>query len=255
MLVFIKFSVEKVIKMRGLEAYADTIINSVEVKHRKRTTIAVELVTKPSLVFFDELTSGPALPAHSVIVVACTPLVLHGAPVASLSARCMIFARAWTCAALVSTRKSIGLAAFPCAPRRARSFRPISPLTLTALHLPTGFSIIALDIALALPHAQLDPSSLLCRNASPFPLQTFPFAHTLAASRHGPDLPGPPAARAGVLNEQTTLYGLLTLSPSHHLDDLPGPTVTYSCQAECLYDTSVVVNTVTYKTIAMFRTF
>ena len=75
MLAFVKPGVEKVIKMCGLEAYVDAIINSLRVKHRKRTTIAVELVTKLLLVFLDEPTSGCALPAHSVLVVACTPLV------------------------------------------------------------------------------------------------------------------------------------------------------------------------------------
>ncbi|KAI9065216.1 pleiotropic drug resistance ABC transporter [Trametes sanguinea] len=50
--------VEKVIKMCGLEAYADAIVGSLGVEHRKRTTIAVELVAKPSLIFLDEPTSG-----------------------------------------------------------------------------------------------------------------------------------------------------------------------------------------------------
>ncbi|KAI0332261.1 pleiotropic drug resistance ABC transporter [Cubamyces sp. BRFM 1775] len=53
-----KAYVEKVIKMCGLEAYADAIVGSLGVEHRKRTTIAVELVAKPSLIFLDEPTSG-----------------------------------------------------------------------------------------------------------------------------------------------------------------------------------------------------
>ncbi|KAI8989100.1 pleiotropic drug resistance ABC transporter [Trametes punicea] len=53
-----KAYVEKVIKMCGLEAYGDAIVGSLGVEHRKRTTIAVELVAKPSLIFLDEPTSG-----------------------------------------------------------------------------------------------------------------------------------------------------------------------------------------------------
>ena len=44
--------------MCGLEAYADAIVGTLGVEHRKRTTIAVELVAKPSLIFLDEPTSG-----------------------------------------------------------------------------------------------------------------------------------------------------------------------------------------------------
>ena len=44
--------------MCGLEAYADAVVGSLGVEHRKRTTIAVELVAKPSLIFLDEPTSG-----------------------------------------------------------------------------------------------------------------------------------------------------------------------------------------------------
>ena len=51
-------SVEKVLKMCGLEAYGDAVVGSLGVEHRKRTTIAVELVAKPSLIFLDEPTSG-----------------------------------------------------------------------------------------------------------------------------------------------------------------------------------------------------
>ncbi|RPD61629.1 pleiotropic drug resistance ABC transporter [Lentinus tigrinus ALCF2SS1-7] len=50
--------VEKVLKMCGLEAYGDAVVGSLGVEHRKRTTIAVELVAKPSLIFLDEPTSG-----------------------------------------------------------------------------------------------------------------------------------------------------------------------------------------------------
>ena len=44
--------------MCGLEAYGDAVVGSLGVEHRKRTTIAVELVAKPSLIFVDEPTSG-----------------------------------------------------------------------------------------------------------------------------------------------------------------------------------------------------
>ncbi|KAH9854553.1 ABC-2 type transporter-domain-containing protein [Lenzites betulinus] len=53
-----KAYVETVLKMCGLELYADAIVGSLGVEHRKRTTIAVELVAKPSLIFLDEPTSG-----------------------------------------------------------------------------------------------------------------------------------------------------------------------------------------------------
>ncbi|KAH9945220.1 pleiotropic drug resistance ABC transporter [Epithele typhae] len=49
---------EKVLRLCGLEAYGDAVIGSLGVEHRKRTTIAVELVAKPSLIFLDEPTSG-----------------------------------------------------------------------------------------------------------------------------------------------------------------------------------------------------
>ena len=52
-------SVEQCLKMCGLEAYADAIIGSLGVEHRKRTTIGVELAAKPRLLLFlDEPTSG-----------------------------------------------------------------------------------------------------------------------------------------------------------------------------------------------------
>ncbi|OJT05939.1 Brefeldin A resistance protein [Trametes pubescens] len=53
-----KAYVEKVLEMCGLASYADAIVGSLGVEHRKRTTIAVELVAKPSLIFLDEPTSG-----------------------------------------------------------------------------------------------------------------------------------------------------------------------------------------------------
>ncbi len=39
-------SVETVLKMCGLEKYADAIVGSLGVEHRKRTTIGVELAAK-----------------------------------------------------------------------------------------------------------------------------------------------------------------------------------------------------------------
>ncbi|TBU44086.1 pleiotropic drug resistance ABC transporter [Dichomitus squalens] len=53
-----KAYVEKVLGLCGLAAYGDAIVGSLGVEHRKRTTIAVELVAKPSLIFLDEPTSG-----------------------------------------------------------------------------------------------------------------------------------------------------------------------------------------------------
>jgi ATP-binding cassette, subfamily G (WHITE), member 2, SNQ2 len=51
--------VEKCLKMCGLEAWADAIVGSLGVEHRKRTTIGVELAAKPRLLLFlDEPTSG-----------------------------------------------------------------------------------------------------------------------------------------------------------------------------------------------------
>ena len=45
--------------MCGLEPYADAIVGSLGVEHRKRTTIGVELAAKPRLLLFlDEPTSG-----------------------------------------------------------------------------------------------------------------------------------------------------------------------------------------------------
>ena len=39
-------SADKCLKMCGLEAYADAIVGSLGVEHRKRTTIGVELASK-----------------------------------------------------------------------------------------------------------------------------------------------------------------------------------------------------------------
>jgi len=51
--------VETCLRMCGLEAYADAVIGSLGIEHRKRTTIAVELAAKPKLLLFlDEPTSG-----------------------------------------------------------------------------------------------------------------------------------------------------------------------------------------------------
>jgi ATP-binding cassette subfamily G (WHITE) protein 2 (SNQ2) len=41
--------VESCLKMCGLEMYADAIVGSLGVEHRKRTTIAVELAAKVSI--------------------------------------------------------------------------------------------------------------------------------------------------------------------------------------------------------------
>lgn len=50
--------VDKCLQMCGLKDFADAIVGSLGVEHRKRTTIGVELVAKPSLIFLDEPTSG-----------------------------------------------------------------------------------------------------------------------------------------------------------------------------------------------------
>ncbi|KZT04946.1 pleiotropic drug resistance ABC transporter [Laetiporus sulphureus 93-53] len=61
--------VEKCLKMCGLENHADAIVGSLSVEHRKRTTIGVELVAKPSLIFLDEPTSG--LDSQSAWAIVC----------------------------------------------------------------------------------------------------------------------------------------------------------------------------------------
>ncbi|KZP03575.1 P-loop containing nucleoside triphosphate hydrolase protein [Athelia psychrophila] len=51
--------VETCLKMSGLEDYADALVGSLGIEHRKRTTIGVELAAKPKLLLFlDEPTSG-----------------------------------------------------------------------------------------------------------------------------------------------------------------------------------------------------
>ncbi|KAI0298342.1 ABC-2 type transporter-domain-containing protein [Multifurca ochricompacta] len=51
--------VETVLKMCGLEKFADAIVGTLGIEHRKRTTIGVELAAKPKLLLFlDEPTSG-----------------------------------------------------------------------------------------------------------------------------------------------------------------------------------------------------
>ena len=51
--------VEQCLLMCGLEKYADAIVGTLGVEHRKRLTIAVELAAKPKLLLFlDEPTSG-----------------------------------------------------------------------------------------------------------------------------------------------------------------------------------------------------
>ncbi|KAG2033358.1 pleiotropic drug resistance ABC transporter [Suillus americanus] len=51
--------VDKCLIMCGIENYADAIVGSLSVEHRKRTTIGVELAAKPKLLLFlDEPTSG-----------------------------------------------------------------------------------------------------------------------------------------------------------------------------------------------------
>lgn len=51
--------VERCLQICGLEHYAEAAIGSLNVEHRKRTTIAVELAAKPKLLLFlDEPTSG-----------------------------------------------------------------------------------------------------------------------------------------------------------------------------------------------------
>ncbi|KAL5487493.1 SNQ2_3 [Sanghuangporus weigelae] len=51
--------VETCLKMCGMEEYADAIVGTLDVEHRKRTTIGVELAAKPRLLLFlDEPTTG-----------------------------------------------------------------------------------------------------------------------------------------------------------------------------------------------------
>ena len=61
--------VDKCLKMCGLKDYADAVVGSLGVEQRKRTTIGVELVAKPSLIFLDEPTSG--LDSQSAWAIVC----------------------------------------------------------------------------------------------------------------------------------------------------------------------------------------
>ncbi|KAG2033847.1 ABC-2 type transporter-domain-containing protein, partial [Suillus americanus] len=71
--------VDKCIQMCGLEEYADAIVGSLGVEHRKRTTIAVELSAKPQLLLFlDEPTSGLDSQSAWAIVQFLRELADHG---------------------------------------------------------------------------------------------------------------------------------------------------------------------------------
>ncbi|KAG1809243.1 P-loop containing nucleoside triphosphate hydrolase protein [Suillus variegatus] len=71
--------VGKCLQMCGLEAYADAIVDSLGVEHRKRTTIAVELAAKPKLLLFlDEPTSGLDSQSAWAIVQFLRELADHG---------------------------------------------------------------------------------------------------------------------------------------------------------------------------------
>ncbi|KAH9934163.1 pleiotropic drug resistance ABC transporter [Fomitopsis serialis] len=61
--------VDNCLKMCGLENFADAVVGSLGVEQRKRTTIGVELVAKPSLIFLDEPTSG--LDSQSAWAIVC----------------------------------------------------------------------------------------------------------------------------------------------------------------------------------------
>lgn len=71
--------VDTVLKMCGLEKYADAIVGSLGVEHRKRTTIGVELAAKPKLLLFlDEPTSGLDSQSAWAIVSFLRELANHG---------------------------------------------------------------------------------------------------------------------------------------------------------------------------------
>ncbi|KAH8987621.1 ABC-2 type transporter-domain-containing protein [Lactarius akahatsu] len=71
--------VDTVLKMCGLEKYADAIVGSLGVEHRKRTTIGVELAAKPKLLLFlDEPTSGLDSQSAWAIVSFLRELADHG---------------------------------------------------------------------------------------------------------------------------------------------------------------------------------
>ncbi|EJD42304.1 pleiotropic drug resistance ABC transporter [Auricularia subglabra TFB-10046 SS5] len=70
---------EKCLKMCGLEEYADAIVGTLGVEHRKRTTIAVELAAKPKLLLFlDEPTSGLDSQSAWAIMAFLRSLADHG---------------------------------------------------------------------------------------------------------------------------------------------------------------------------------
>jgi ATP-binding cassette subfamily G (WHITE) protein 2 (SNQ2) len=90
-------SVETVLKMCGLQKYADAIVGTLGVEHRKRTTIGVELAAKVSkatlsfylclmvtlsqpklLLFLDEPTSGLDSESAWAIVTFLRELANHG---------------------------------------------------------------------------------------------------------------------------------------------------------------------------------
>ncbi|KAF8272208.1 ABC-2 type transporter-domain-containing protein [Lactarius quietus] len=71
--------VDKVLEMCSLENYADAIVGSLGVEHRKRTTIGVELAAKPKLLLFlDEPTSGLDSQSAWAIVRFLRELANHG---------------------------------------------------------------------------------------------------------------------------------------------------------------------------------
>ncbi|KAI9448645.1 ABC-2 type transporter-domain-containing protein [Russula earlei] len=71
--------VETVLKMCGLENFADAIVGTLGVEHRKRTTIGVELAAKPKLLLFlDEPTSGLDSQSAWAIVNFLRELANHG---------------------------------------------------------------------------------------------------------------------------------------------------------------------------------
>lgn len=77
--LIISHSVETCLKMCGLENYADAIVGTLSVEHKKRTTIGVELAAKPKLLLFlDEPTSGLDSQSAWAIVSFLRQLANHG---------------------------------------------------------------------------------------------------------------------------------------------------------------------------------
>ncbi|KAI6026023.1 ABC-2 type transporter-domain-containing protein [Pisolithus marmoratus] len=71
--------VNQCLKMVGMEAYANAIVGSLGVEHKKRTTIGVELAAKPKLLLFlDEPTSGLDSQSAWAIVKVLRELANHG---------------------------------------------------------------------------------------------------------------------------------------------------------------------------------